>query len=273
VPKVLQSPEIEGRAKAGEPKYQYGEGCLSDQLLGQWAAHVAGLGYLLDESRVRTAVHSIFKHNFRSALGSDANVQRVFGLNEEPGLLLCSWPHGNRPALPFVYSDEVWTGIEYHVAAHLIYEGHLEEGLAAVQAVADRYSGYNRNPWNQIECGFHYARAMASWSVKLALDGFRYSTPRGMLAFAPQVNAENFRTFWSTGTAWGTYAQNPAEGKFELAVLHGTLQLKCLELADLNAGAASVTGPTGPMPTQIREGALIFDNGLTLSAGQNLAIQ
>ncbi len=160
----------------------------------------------------------------------------MYAVGDEPGLLLCSWPHGERPALPFVYCDEVWTGIEYQVAAHLIYEGLVDEGLTIVQAVAERYSGYNRNPWNQIECGNQYARAMASWSVKLALDGFTYSAPERRLGFAPKINPRDFRTFWSTGTAWGEYRQNLNEGRFELIVLYGCQTIQHLDLRDLPRG-------------------------------------
>ena len=77
-------------------------------------------------------------------------------------------------ALPFVYADEVWTGIEYQVAAHLIYEGCVEEGLEIVEAVRDRHDGVRRNPWDEVECGHHYARSMASWALLLALSGFHY---------------------------------------------------------------------------------------------------
>ena len=110
------------------------------------------------------------KYNFLTDFRNFSNVQRTYALNDEKGLLLCSWPKGGRPPLPFPYSDEVWTGIEYQVASHLIYEGLLEEGLSVVKAVRDRYDGFRRNPWNEVECGHHYARAMSSWGVLLALS-------------------------------------------------------------------------------------------------------
>jgi non-lysosomal glucosylceramidase len=267
-----QSPGGKKSAMSGNalvPKYQYGEGCLSDQLLGQWASHVAGLGYLLKEENVRTTLLSIFKNNFRAPVGDFNNVQRVYALNDEAGLLLCSWPHGNRPALPFVYSDEVWTGIEYHVAAHLIYEGWVDEGLTIVKAVSDRYAGNNRNPWNQIECGHHYARAMASWSVKLALDGFTYSLPDDKLGFAPKINNAEYTAFWSTGTGWGTYHQNTSIAEFTLTVKYGTQKLKQLELADMPDGEVTINGISAK-----REGKLvIFDDSLTLSAGESVTIK
>lgn len=254
------------------PKYQYGEGCISDQLLGQLSSHVAGVGYVLDQDHVKTAVKSIFDHNFRPSVGDFANVQRVYALNDEAGLLLCSWPHGNRPALPFVYSDEVWTGIEYQVAAHLIYEGWVDEGLAVVKAVRDRYAGYNRNPWNEVECGHHYARAMASWSVKLALDGYAFSLVDGRLGFAPKLNADDYRTFWSTGTGWGLYSQRPAQGEFVLDVRYGSQSVKQLDLADLPSGDVKVIGPHGEIPATSNGKSVVLAQPLALRAGDVLKV-
>ena len=205
------------------PKYQYGEGCLSDQLLGQYLSFVTGLGYVLESGHVNQAMLSIFKYNFRNGLSRFANVQRVYALNDEDGLLLCSWPRGNRPALPFVYSDEVWTGIEYQVAASLIYSGHIDEGLTIVNAVRDRHRGFNRNPWDEFECGHHYARALASWAVLLALSGFQYDGVTHTMAFSPQVQRDDFQTFWSTGSGWGEFRIKNKE--IHLKVDHGNLKI------------------------------------------------
>lgn len=205
--------------------YQYGIGCLSDQVFGQFLAHVSGLGYILPEAHVKEAVASIFRYNFRTDFYGHANVQRTYTLNDEQGLLLCTWPHGGRPKVPFVYADEVWTGIEYHVAAHLIYEGMIEEGLTLVKAVRDRHDGYRRNPWAEEECGYHYARSLASWAVLLSLSGFTYDMREGTISFAPVIEQDDFSCFWSTGTAWGTYRQqrNAATGELtkSLDVLYG----------------------------------------------------
>ncbi len=215
--------------KINERKYQYGEGCLSDQVLGHWLAMVAGLGRFLPEDRLKSTLQSIYKYNFRTDFWDFANAQRSYALNDEKGLLLCSWPRGGRPPLPFVYSDEVWTGIEYHIASHLIYEGLLEEGLTIVKAVRDRYDGWRRNPWNEVECGHHYARAMSSWGLILALSGYSYSAPQMRLGFSPALEPENFRTFWVAGTAWGEYQQEATSGKkieTRLKVALGDFQLR-----------------------------------------------
>ncbi|WP_431278989.1 GH116 family glycosyl hydrolase [Leifsonia poae] len=187
-------------------RYQYGTGCLSDQVFGQLLAHVAGLGHILPPEHTWSAVKAIHEHNFRHDLTRHASVQRTYALNGEAGLVLCSWPRGGRPRIPFVYSDEVWTGIEYQVATHLVYEGLAEEGLEIVRAVRDRHDGIRRNPWNEVECGNHYARSLASWGLVLALTGVDYDASAGRLAFAPHRQAfrgDDLRTVFTTGTGWG----------------------------------------------------------------------
>jgi hypothetical protein len=210
-----------------EHKYQYGIGCLSDQVLGQSLAHISGLGYILPEEHVKKAVKAIYKYNFKSDFRKIHSVQRTYVLNDESGLILCSWPKGGRPRLPFVYSDEVWTGIEYQVASHLIYEGFIDEGLSIVKAIRDRHDGYKRNPWNEVECGNHYARSLASWGVLIALSGFKYDMVNGKMSFKPVINEKDFSCFWSTGKAWGIYNQkkntDTGEVEWSIEVLYGSL--------------------------------------------------
>jgi non-lysosomal glucosylceramidase len=213
-----------------EHKYQHGSGCLSDQLMGQWHAHILGLGHLLPAERVRGAIHAVYQHNFKPSLSGHVNFQRTYALPDEAGLVLCTWPRGGRPRFPFVYSDEVWTGIEYQVAAELIYEGWVAEGLALVATARQRHDGFRRNPWDEVECGHHYVRSMASWSVLLAVSGFHCDVARGLIQFDPVVAASSepgfFRTFWSCGRGWGIYAQRQAaDGTWtpSLTVLGGDL--------------------------------------------------
>lgn len=208
-------------------KYQHGAGCLADQLLGQLNAHLAGLGYVLPPRRVRKAIGAVFRHNLLNDFTRHDNCQRTYALNDEAGLLLCTWPDGGRPRIPFPYSHEVWTGIEYQVASHLIWEGLVDEGLAVVKAVRDRHDGVKRSPWNEFECGHHYARAMASWGLILALSGYSCDMAEGRIGFAPRINGDDFRCFFSTGTAWGIYTQRRgADGKLGqgVEVIHGTLK-------------------------------------------------
>jgi non-lysosomal glucosylceramidase len=261
-------------SQPGASRYQYGEGCLSDQLLGQWFAEVVGLGKLLPPDHVRSALASIYRYNFNTDFSDFANAQRIYALDDEKGLLLCSWPKGKRPALPFVYSDEVWTGIEYQVAAHLIYAGMVREGLAIVDAARARYDGRRRNPWNDIECGHHYARAMSSWSLLTAITGFHYSAPDKEIRFRPRVSGAKFRCFYSTGTAWGSYVQQLAETKLdaEINVEGGTLELAVVRLP-FSKGIAKLTAPApGSVDVAAGEAVVRFKSPLRVAAGQQLRL-
>jgi uncharacterized protein (DUF608 family) len=262
------------------PKYQYGKGCISDQLLGQWAAHVVGLGHLFDPEHAKKAVHSIFANNWRNPIGQHDNVQRVYALNDDAGLLLCSWPKGDRPALPFVYSDEVWTGIEYQVAGHLIYEGWLNEGLSIVKSVRDRYDGFRRNPWNEVECGHHYARAMASWSALLALSGYEYDGVEKHIGFAPQITPDSFRSFFSTGSAWGTFSQQKDAKRrvARLEVLWGEQTLNTISLGLKGRAprrvAARLDGKRVGLTSEATDSTIVltFSSPIQMSAGSRLEV-
>ncbi len=256
-------------------RYQYGAGCLSDQLLGQWFAEITGLGDMLPHQHVRAALQSIFRYNFRRRFDELANTQRLFALNDEAGLLLCSWPKGKRPALPFVYSDEVWTGIEYQVAAHLIYEGMVEEGVTIVQALRNRYDGVRRNPWDEVECGHHYARAMASWSLLTAFSGFRYTAAAGDLRFRPAGKQADFRCLFSAGTGWGIYSQSvrPGSLKARVEVTEGSVQVRTLRLPFAASGAVVECSAPGVSHTmEAGELVLRFADAVKVVPGKALAV-
>jgi uncharacterized protein (DUF608 family) len=275
VPEQLQSPQDP------YPKYQYGPGCLSDQLLGQWLSHVVGIGHVLDPRHTKRAMQSIYKYNWRESLRNIANMQRVYGLNDEAGLAIVTWPKGGRPQLPCVYGDEVWTGVEYQVAAGLIYEGEVQKGLNIVKGVRARYDGVRRNPWNEFECGNHYARAMSSWSLILALSGYQYSAPEQRIAFSPRINGDKFRCVWTTASGWGqfTLIKTGKTTKATLKVDYGELALRQLDIGAALSGSTrsrlgSVDGQPEATVLQTRSGARIeFDSHLTLRADDEITIE
>jgi uncharacterized protein (DUF608 family) len=185
------------------PKYQYGKGCLSDGVFGAWLGEMCGLGDILDREKVRSHLLSIYKFNLRRDLSGHANPQRPgFALGNEGGLLLCTWPKGGQLALPFVYSNEVWTGIEYQVASHLLSVGCIEEGLDIVRICRDRYDGRTRNPFNEYECGHWYARAMASYGLLQGWSGIRYDACDRTMYVAPKVSGD-FSSFLCTSGGYG----------------------------------------------------------------------
>ena len=215
-----KSPQVRELLEKEGPKYQYKNGCISDGVLGAWLAKMCGLGEILDTEKVKSHLLAIYKYNFRESLIEHDNPQRPgYAVGDEGGLLLCSWPHGDKPSLPFVYSDEVWTGIEYQVAAHLISFGYHKEGLDIVEACRARYDGTKRNPYNEYECGHWYARAMASYSLIQAYSGVRYDADKRVLYVAAGLE-DGFKSFLCTETGYGTVS-----GKGELELAYGDIKV------------------------------------------------
>jgi non-lysosomal glucosylceramidase len=207
------------------PSYQLAKGCLVDQLVGQYMAHICGLGYLAPEEHIKTTLQSILKYNYRESMAGHFNNMRSYALGNESALLMASWPKG-RPKVPFPYFSEVMTGFEYTAAVGMIYEGMEQEGLEVIRNIRARYDGAKRSPFNEAECGHHYARAMASWASVIALSGFQYSAINKSMTFTSTPGTY----FWSNGSAWGTC--KVSENKAELHVLSGEVELGRFTLKD-----------------------------------------
>ncbi|MBF0245009.1 MAG: hypothetical protein HQL31_07025 [Planctomycetes bacterium] len=180
--------------------FQLIDGCLVDQLVGQFMAHVCGLGHLVDRQQILTTLGSILKYNQREDFFDHFNCFRSYVLGDERALVMAGYPEGRRPKVPFPYFSEVMTGFEYCAGIHMLCEGMVEEGLGCIDDIRARYDGRKRNPFNEAECGHHYARAMASWGGVQALSGFSYSGKSGVMEMAFREGS----TFWASGDAWGT---------------------------------------------------------------------
>lgn len=191
--------------------YQFGSGVLSDQLFGQTLASLAGLGKLLPEEHLKSAAESIWKYNFCDGTVPRTCLQRCFAEPDEAGLRMCSWPRGGEPALPFIYSDEVWSGVEYQVATVFVYLGLLDQSKQIVDAIRKRHDGNTRNPYIEVEAGYHYARSMAAWGLLQAYSGMHLS-PDGNTTFDPCIHEESFRSLYSDGRTWGIFTQNIENG-------------------------------------------------------------
>lgn len=208
------------------PAFQLGKGCLVDQLVGQYMAHICGLGYLGDKKHIHTTMESIMKYNYVSDFSRHFNNMRSYVMGEEAGLLMASWPKG-RLEVPFPYFAEVMTGFEYCAAVGMIYEGMTDEALTCIRSIRDRFDGAKRNPFSEPECGHHYARSMASWASVIALSGFHYSAVDKQMQFTSAPGTY----FWSNGYAWGMC--RISDGEATLEVLRGTLGIERLRIGDV----------------------------------------
>jgi non-lysosomal glucosylceramidase len=207
---------------------QLGKGCQVDQLTGQYLAHTAGLGYVLDRDHVKTTLRSIMKYNYIDNFNEHLNTFRSFVLGDEAGLIIVSYPHGDLLDFPQPYYTEVMTGFEYSTADLMIYEGQLEAGLKVFQSIRNRFDGNKRNPFDEGEYGHRYARAMAAWGGVLAYTGFNYSAVKKSMNF----NSRPGKYFWSNGYQFGTVEiNNKGQNKLvKLTSLNGRLNLDTFTL-------------------------------------------
>lgn len=262
--------QMQTRAEPSEnmPAYQVGDGCLSDQLLGQYLAYVSGLGYIMDTAVTQAALASVFKNNYREQVRDVAHVQRTFATNGEPGLVVCSWPDGTRPENAFPYAGEVWTGIEYQVATSLIFAGLVDEGLTITKGVRSRYAGSNRNPFAEIESGRYSARALSSWGVYQAMAGYHYDGTNKEMRFSPAEDVLPMRFFWSAGLGWGTLEVSRAE--ISLTCLHGSLELDELVLSGESFFVLREFLPSHDVDVSYQNGSLQieFTDGISLTEGE-----
>ncbi|MBE7639105.1 hypothetical protein GUB10_02060 [Salegentibacter sp. BLCTC] len=235
-------------------------GCHTDQLLGQYWSTQTGLGDILPEEKVKTALKSIMKYNFVDNYGeylseADIPVQRYYADKDEAGVVMASFPKGGTDLAPGIieneweklvvgYFSEIWTGQEHQLAATLISEGLVEEGLKVVKAIHDRYTAKRRNPYNEIEYGNHYTRAMSGYAPFIAVSGFKYHGPKGIIGFAPKLNKEKFKSAFITAQGWGSFSQNISGSSQEVELM--------LNYGKLNLNQINVQIPKGKRVSKLR---------------------
>lgn len=261
-----------------------------DQVMGQGWAWQVGLGRVLNEDTTRSALRSLWKYNFARNLDAyDAQADpkgRPYYADGEGGLIMTANALGRET--PYgVYSEfacylnETMNGFEYQAAAHMIAEGMVKEGLAVLKTLDERYDGNKRNPFNEVECGDHYARSMASYGALIAISGFEYDGPSRRIGFAPRLAPENFKAPFTAAEGWGSYSQKISDGtlRAELAVKHGKVPLRTMSLVPPVGAApqrvsASLDGKPVSATLNRRDDLVevVFEPDIAVSEGQVLEV-
>ncbi len=268
-----------------------GTGCEIDQVFGQSWAFQVGLPRLLPRKETLSALQSLWRYNFSPDVGpyrAAYKTGRWYAMAGEAGLLMCSFPRrdwdyaqarGKGPDWAAGYFNECMNGFEYQAAGHMIREGLTLQGLAVARAVHDRYHAARRNPWNEVECGDHYARSMASYGVYLAACGFECHGPKGYLAFAPRVSPQDFRAAFTSAEGWGAFSQKLTGTKTTAALdlKWGKLRLATLAVAAAAPPAsvhAQCNGADAPASHRFADGRVLiaFAPELQLAQGQQLRV-
>jgi hypothetical protein len=272
-----------------------GEGSHIDQVYGQsWAFQLGLPQRTLPEKETRTALASLWKYNFSPNAGAyfkeHSPPGRQFVWPGTAGMIMCTFPRsdwdyrrasGNSRAFAY-YFIETWTGQEYQVAAHMLWEGMLLEPMAIVRAIHDRYHPLQRDPYSELECGGHYSRAMASHGTFVGICGYEYHGPKGHLGFAPKLTPENFRAPFTAAEGWGTFAQTISGKQLSASLLlkRGQLKLQTFHLVLDGVGAtpavtATLSGKSVPA-TCTAEGSRVkvaFPGGVTIPESGKLSLQ
>ncbi len=255
--------------EAGEIKYQIGNGSSIDQVIGQWHANLIGLGDIFDREKVKKALCSIYLYNFKEPIRNCFNAARIYCMNGESGTVICAWPKGVvMPKIPVTYANEVFCGMEYQAASHMIQEGMAEEGFRLIEAVRERFDGSRRNPFNEFECGSNYARSLASYALIPSVSGYTCDLYKKVLRFAPKVCRDHFTGFFSNALGWGLYRQN-TEG-YSIEVLYGEQRIRAVYLADFQKQQVKAAKNGEALKAKKREEGIFFETEVILKAGDVL---
>jgi Glycosyl-hydrolase family 116, catalytic region/beta-glucosidase 2, glycosyl-hydrolase family 116 N-term len=272
-----------------------GPGCYIDQVFGQTWAHWVNLGRLFDRDKQLSALRALWKYNFVPDAGPFRQKfprGRWYATAGDAGLLMATWPKGGQDPdykehWQYMYFNECMSGFEWQAASHMIWEGDgepdlLEHGLAVARAIHDRYSARLRNPYNEVECSDHYARAMASYGAYLAACGFECHGPKRRIGFAPRLSPDDFRAPFTAAEGWGTFSQRRTADALQaaLAVHWGQLRVQTIALTpakDHQPTKAAVTLDGRAIDAALKQA----DRGVevhlaapaVLKAGQTLSVE
>ncbi|HLO79676.1 MAG TPA: GH116 family glycosyl-hydrolase [Chitinophagaceae bacterium] len=280
----IHKPDAEkGRAKLGSYNT-----CHIDQVYGQSWAHQVGIGRVIDKEKTLSALKALWKYNFTPDVGpyiKDRPGGRPYALPGEGGLVMNTnpanepRPYGENVTWQLGYFHECMSGFEHQVAAHMMAEGMIDESLVITRMIHDRYHAAKRNPFNEIECSDHYARAMASYGTFISACGYEYHGPKGYMAFAPKLGAEKFRAPFVSASGWGTYSQEKKGQRFtaELHLAYGQLTLSSFSFeCPVKVQAISVKLADQKIDTSFTQEAarvvLKFEKNLNITEDQKLVI-
>lgn len=170
------------------------EGCLTDQMIGQWALHLVNGPRFLRKDRIDKALKSILSLNFYP----------------EYGLRNCQWPgdeflHDVKDDTWVDQANTVWSGVELEFASFLLYEGFEKEAYEIIKNVDDRYKKWGLY-YDHKEFGGHYYRPMSAWGIINAALGLGIKNHN--YSFSPKIQGRKIKLFFTFSGGYAHYKRN-----------------------------------------------------------------
>ncbi|MCI9336744.1 MAG: hypothetical protein HFH93_04230 [Lachnospiraceae bacterium] len=185
---------------------------MSGQLDAAWYCKVMGIPGYVEDEYISKVLNQVWKHNY----------------TEESGLINASYPEGKKPTL-YTYGnvqvESNWSGIELALSGMYLEMGEFERARAIAANVDRRYVQAGRI-FNHEECGGHYYRPLAAWTLMLSLSGFRYEREKAAVTIAPKQ--ETLTAPWFTPYGYGVL--KVTKDRVELSVLDGNIEVKKLQV-------------------------------------------
>jgi len=192
---------------------QRDELCMTDQISGEWFTQMIGLPTTISQQNLDTAIGKIFESNFNAEFG----LHNATAPKRGSSLL----------ALNNLQAGGLWSGIEFAFASFLMGRGRYGDGVRVVEAVHRRYLRAGR-PWNHVECGGHYSRALSSWATLLAATGFKPDLPHEALTLMPAAPGD-FHAPWVMASGFGSIRRKGE--RLSITCTSGSLTLRKLRLS------------------------------------------
>ncbi len=237
--------------------------CMTDQIIGQWLAHLTNQGYLFKEEHVKSALQSVMDMSFKDG----------FGLRN------CSWPEHPK-YFPIHESDlwvdqanTPWSGVELAFASFLLYEDMYDEAYKVIKEVNDRYREAGLY-WDHQEFGGHYYRPMSAWGIINGLLGM--SINNGSYKFDPKIPKDDFTMFFAYDNGTAHYIENG--NTVEVNVLTGELECNSLildnsgltEEVDITVGDKKVDASIEKTDKGIK---ISFASPVKITAGKSINVR
>jgi hypothetical protein len=110
---------------------------------------------------------------------------------------------------------------------------------------------------------------MASYALLLALSGFEFDMVKGHIGFSPKINHDNFHSFWSLNTGWGSFEIQ--ENKIRFTVKWGHICLNSFACSAFKTKQIeTITVGDRKVSFAVKDGCVRFESAIDIKVDEAL---